>query len=164
MKTLLILRHAKSSWKHPELADHDRPLSKRGKQDAPRVGDYLQKAHLEPDLILSSTALRARDTAEIVAQACGYPGEITYLSEFYLAGSEEYMDALCQAPDEAQIVMIVGHNPGLEELLAELTETGEHLPTAALAQVELPVESWSALQGMIQGQLVQLWLPRIHSD
>jgi len=78
MKTLLILRHAKSSWKNPGLADHNRPLNKRGKRDAPRVGRLLRDKNLTPDLILSSTAKRALDTAEAAAESSGYEGEINH--------------------------------------------------------------------------------------
>ncbi len=78
MKTLLVLRHAKSSWKDSGLADHDRPLNKRGKHDAPRMGTLLAKEDLVPDLIISSSAKRAKSTAEAVAMNCGYDGEIQY--------------------------------------------------------------------------------------
>jgi phosphohistidine phosphatase len=76
MKSVLILRHAKSSWKHPELADHDRPLNRRGKRDAPLMGRLLKKEDLVPEIIISSTATRARSTAEAVAKSSGYKGEI----------------------------------------------------------------------------------------
>ena len=90
MKSLLILRHAKSSWKHPELSDHNRPLSKRGKNDAPRMGNLLKKEKLIPDMIISSTAIRAHLTAEAVAKACGYKAEVTLNRSLYAAGPEAY--------------------------------------------------------------------------
>ena len=83
MKTLLLLRHAKSSWKHPELADHDRPLNKRGKRDAPSIGQLVSDKGLVPDLIMSSTAKRARKTARAVAKASGYKGKIELTPTFY---------------------------------------------------------------------------------
>ena len=85
MKTLLILRHAKSSWKHPELSDHDRPLNKRGKRDAPIIGELLRKKGLVPDVIFSSTALRAKDTVSAVTSASGYAGKVIFLSALYSA-------------------------------------------------------------------------------
>jgi phosphohistidine phosphatase SixA len=94
VKSLLILRHAKSSWKHPELNDHDRPLNKRGKNDAPRMGKLLQKEKLIPDVILSSTAIRASATAESVVKACGYKGEVTLNRSLYAAGPEAYLQLL----------------------------------------------------------------------
>ena len=85
MKSLLILRHAKSSWKHPELTDHDRPLNKRGKRDAPRMGEILRSEHLIPEAIISSTAARAHATAEAVAKASGYKGKIALNRSLYAA-------------------------------------------------------------------------------
>jgi phosphohistidine phosphatase len=160
MKTLLILRHAKSSWKQAELADHDRPLNKRGKRDAPRMGDLLRSEDLVPDLIISSTARRARKTAEAVAQTSGYDGEITLTKEFYLAGPDEYLQVLSDLPDEFQRVLVVGHNPGLEELLELLTDSSERLPTAALAQVKLDAKRWRDVGADIRAELLQLWHPR----
>lgn len=160
MKTLLILRHAKSSWGDPELPDHDRPLAKRGKRDAPRVGQLLRKEGLTPDLILSSTAKRACKTAEAVAEESGYEGEIELCGEFYPGAPEDYVAVLRRLPDEERRVMVVGHNPGLEELLETLTGETAALPTAALAQLALPIEHWKDLDEKIEGKLVDLWLPR----
>jgi phosphohistidine phosphatase len=164
MKTLLILRHAKSSWKDMSLTDHDRPLKKRGQRDAPRMGRLLHKQGLVPDLILSSTAKRAITTAVMLADACGYENDIDVRREFYPGYPDAYIDALREAADEYQTVMVVGHNPGLEELLDLLTEAGESLPTAALAQVALPIRSWDQLNFEISGELVNLWRPREVQD
>ena len=160
MKTLLVLRHAKSSWREAELADHDRPLNKRGKHDAPRMGELMREEGLLPDLILTSSARRALTTAELVAEASGYDGEIQVSRDLYAAGPEEFIDALCALPDELETVMVVGHNPGLEELVEALTEESSAMPTAALAQVELKIERWVDLQEEEGGRLVNLWLPR----
>jgi phosphohistidine phosphatase len=160
MKTLLVLRHAKSSWREAELADHDRPLNKRGKRDAPRMGELMRAEGLLPDLILTSSARRALTTAELVAEASGYDGEIQVSRDLYAAGPEEFIDALCALPDELETVMVVGHNPGLEELVEALTEESSAMPTAALAQVELKIERWVDLQEEGGGRLVNLWLPR----
>ena len=94
MKTLLILRHAKSSWKDASLADHDRPLNKRGKRDAPRMGRLLQEQDLVPDRIISSTAKRARNTAKAVAKACNCKDKVELTSEFYHAGPGAYLAVL----------------------------------------------------------------------
>jgi phosphohistidine phosphatase len=164
MKTLLILRHGKSSWKDSSLADHDRPLKQRGKRDAPLIGELLREQGLVPDLILSSSAKRALKTALLVADASGYEGEIDIRREFYPGYPDAYIEALMETPDECQIVMVVGHNPGLEELLELLTESAEFLPTAALAQVVLPVNYWHELSDETEGELVNLWLPRALQD
>jgi phosphohistidine phosphatase len=160
LKTLLILRHAKSSWKHTELPDFDRPLNKRGKGDAPRMGELLRQADLLPNLILSSTAQRARQTTQAVVDASGYGGEVRWLDSLYAAPPESYLEALRSLDDSLQRVMVVGHNPGLEELLEDLTGAAETLPTAALAQVLLPIQSWSQLDEDVSGELVQIWQPR----
>jgi phosphohistidine phosphatase len=160
MKILLLLRHAKSSWKHTELPDFDRPLNKRGKSDAPRMGELLRQMDLLPDLILSSTAQRARQTTQAVVDASGYGGEVRWLDSLYAAPPEAYLEALRRLDDSLQRVMVVGHNPGLEELLEALTGAAQPLPTAALAQVLLPIQGWSQLGEDVSGELVQIWQPR----
>jgi phosphohistidine phosphatase len=160
MKTLLILRHAKSSWKHPELTDHDRPLNKRGKRDAPRIGKLVRDNGLMPDLIMSSTAERARKTAKAVAKASGYKSKIELTPAFYHAGPEAYISALRNLSDDYRRIMVVGHNPGMEELLELLTGRVEVMPTAALALVSLPVTQWRELSHETIGELINLWRPR----
>lgn len=160
MKTLLILRHAKSSWKDESLPDHDRPLNKRGKEDAPRMGRLLREMDLTPDLILCSTAKRARTTAGLVAEEAGYEGEIILLRDLYAAGPEAFIEALAEVEDAHQCVMVVGHNPGLEELLEALTGEYQPMPTAALAQVDLPIAGWSELDGEVEGKLSGFWSPK----
>lgn len=160
MKLLLILRHAKSSWKDRSLDDHDRPLNKRGRRDAPRMGRLLRQEDLLPDLILSSTAVRARTTAEIVADTSRYEGALELTPELYGAEPEVYISLLGRLDDDYHNVMVVGHNPGLEQLLHTLTGTEESLPTAALAKIELEIDAWSALDRSRRGSLVQLWRPK----
>lgn len=160
MKSLLILRHAKSSWGDPSLSDHDRPLNKRGKKDAPRMGELLREEDLLPDLIICSTARRARETAEIVAEASACEGEIQTIRDLYAAGPEAYIEILSALTDDYQTVMVVGHNPGLEELLYELTGELQPLPTAALAQVRLPIQSWQEVEDAEIGELVGYWRPK----
>jgi len=160
MKSLLVLRHAKSSWKQPGLADHDRPLNKRGKRDAPRMGRLVREADLVPELILSSSAVRARETALAVAEACAHACELRVLRELYLAEPEDHALLLRSLPDAVGSAMLVGHNPVLEELVAALVGEHETLPTAALAWIELPVDRWSELRLDGSGRLRGLWLPK----
>ncbi len=160
MKSILVLRHAKSSWKHPELADHDRPLNKRGKRDAPLMGRLLKKEHLLPDNIISSTAIRARSTAEAIAKASGYKGEIILNKSLYAAGPEDYLGVIHALSDEYVRVLIVGHNPGLEELLELLTGEIHLMPTCSLAHVKFRVDKWSEIDDKIKGQAAKIWLPR----
>ena len=159
MRTLLVLRHGKSSRKHTNLSDHDRPLSKRGKRDAPRVGQWLRSRRLSPGAIISSTAKRARRTAEEVAQSSTFNGRVQLESRLYLADPATILDVVRGADAEAKRVLVVGHNPGLEELVARLTGNDEHLPTATLAQISLPIDQWRDLLLLTEGQLVSLWRP-----
>ena len=147
MKTLLILRHAKSSWKEEELDDHERPLNKRGLNDAPRMGELLKEHDLVPEYILSSSAVRARHTAQLVAEHSGYEGEIGGGRELYSFASADYLDALEKLADSYERVMVVGHNPGLEELAEWLTGVYTSLPTASLAVLRLEINHWSELEG-----------------
>ena len=160
MKTILVLRHAKSSWDDPDCADHDRPLNKRGEKDAPWMGKLLKKAKLLPDLIICSTAKRARKTVEAVADKAGYKGEIQYTGDFYMADPEDYLKALQNVSDECDCVMVVGHNPGMQELVSELSGRDETFPTAALAQLRLPIQHWRELDDQTRGELVNLWRPK----
>ena len=160
MKLLLILRHAKSSWKDKGISDHARPLNKRGKKAAPLIGQVLYEEDFVPDVILSSTALRARETADLVAEASGFEGEVDYLDDFYHAWPSDYLSALCSLSDKINTAMVVGHNPGMELLLEMLTGQSERFPTAALASVKLPIDYWSQLNDETEGELLHLWLPR----
>jgi phosphohistidine phosphatase len=160
MKMLLLLRHAKSSWKDNGVSDHDRPLNKRGKRDARRMGWLLQKEELVPDIIMSSTAVRACDTAVRLAKFCYYKGQINYGDSLYLGGAEAYLDALRSLRNEFKIVLVVGHNPDIEELVMILTEQAERIPTAALARIDLPIEDWSTLSSESKGRLARVWRPK----
>jgi phosphohistidine phosphatase len=160
MKTLLIVRHAKSSWKGPDIPDHDRPLKKRGRQDAMRLGRHLLDQDLVPQLIISSTAKRARKTGGLVAEACQYDEEILLERELYHAGPMGYIRTLRGVDDRYQRVMIIGHNPGLEVLLEVLTGEARWLPAGALVCVDLPVQTWAEVQEYLDGDVVCLWTPK----
>jgi phosphohistidine phosphatase len=161
MKVLILMRHAKSSWKDVDLVDHDRPLNKRGKKDAPRIGKLLRDERIVPELILTSSARRARDTAEAVADASGYTPEIRHLPNFYQADVETFLDTLSVLPPDIDRVMIVGHNPDLEELVDYLTDENLTLPTAALVKIDLPIQSWGEMAHQAgECKLVKAWYPR----
>lgn len=160
MKTLLILRHAKSSWKDPGMTDHDRPLNTRGKHDAPRIGQLLSDQGLQPDLILSSTAKRARSTAKRVVEGGRWSCSPQLLDELYLASADTYIEVLRQQPDAYERILVVGHNPGLEDLVLQLTATNLTLPTAALVQVEFEIDTWFEMPNHGRGKLVAHWEPR----
>ena len=160
MKTLLILRHAKSSWNYPELSDYDRPLNGRGKRDAPRMGKHLRQEGLIPDRILTSSAKRARKTASKVAKTCGYTGKVKKIDAFYDTVPGVYFETLQALPNKYQCVMVVGHNPTMEQLVSHLTGRIKRMPTAALAHIEIPIEHWEELNLYTKGVLVNLWTPK----
>lgn len=165
MKTLILMRHAKSSWKHPELKDHERGLNKRGKKDAPRMGKLLIDNELVPQRILSSTAERSRMTVEAVVEAMNFKGEVSYLDSLYMAEPDIYLELLSLMPDDLERILIVGHNPGLEGLLQILSGRVESLPTAAVAYLSLPIHSWKEIRAHHEvGELVALWTPRDMKD
>ena len=160
MKTLLVMRHAKSSWKDAALADDQRPLNKRGRRDAPRMGQLLRETGLTLQSILSSTAERARQTAMAVAEASSFEGEIQFEASLYGAPAEICLALLSGLGDDLRIVMVVGHNPGIYELVTELTGEDEHLSTGAIARIELEIDHWADLSGETEARLETIWRPR----
>ena len=160
MKTLLLLRHAKSSWDNSELADHDRPLNGRGRRDAPRLGRLLAQHELTPDLVVTSAARRAATTAELVALAAEYGGDIQYSNELYLADPETFLDVARDTADAVTRLMLVGHNPGIEELVTDLAGREERMPTAALACFRLSIARWRELNDETAAELLHLWRPK----
>jgi phosphohistidine phosphatase len=159
MKTLLVLRHAKSSWNDPALDDHERPLNERGRRDAPRMGELVREYGLIPDLVISSDAVRAQLTAEAVAETARYAGEILLDQRLYIASPADILSLLQTVQENAKTIMIVGHNPGLEELVEHLTGERQDLPTATLAQIALPIDRWRDLELSTQGMLLGHWRP-----
>lgn len=159
MKTLLIMRHAKSNWNNTLLADHDRPLNERGERDAPAMGSLLLTRGLVPELIITSTAERARRTAALVAERSAYEGEIVPDKNLYHAGVDEFIEGLQQHPKEEDIVMIVGHNPGVSELVDFLTDQPEPLTTGDIAVIRLHVADWRELDFETEGDLVEVLRP-----
>lgn len=172
MLTLLLLRHAKSSWDDPGLADFDRPLAKRGKKAAPEIGAALAAKGLRPDLVLCSSAVRARETLEMVLNALGPPSpEVRYDEDLYMATPATVIARLrkqAAPPAPPQCVMIVGHNPGFEELARLLVGSGgtdglarlaEKFPTCAVAVIAFDADSWSAIEAGA-GRLVQFLTPK----
>lgn len=160
MKTLLLMRHGKSSWKHPELPDHDRPLAKNGLRDAHRMGELIGRRELIPQLILSSSAVRAADTARIFCEICACTDNVIFVDNLYLAEAETFITHLKALPDSLERVMLVGHNPGLESLLQMLCARVESLPTAVIAYINLPVKQWSEITNTTEGELIEIWRPK----
>src|SRR5215510_2214158 len=143
MKTLYLLRHAKSSWDDSGLKDLDRPLNERGLKAAPRIGKYMRKEKIRPDVVLSSPALRAKQTTKLVCDGAGLTGVVDFNERIYEASAQRLFEIVAGLEDRFGSAMMVGHNPGFEELLAALTAEARRMPTAALACIDLNVEKWS---------------------
>jgi len=144
MKILTIVRHAKSSWKNPGLSDRERPLSDRGKRNAPEMGGRIRKHGIRPSLIISSPAKRAWQTARIVGAEIGYPQEFLQREEnLYLASLDDLLDVIAAQDNGFNNLMIVGHNPGLTDLASFLSPgLTNNLPTAGVVSVEIDQDHW----------------------
>jgi phosphohistidine phosphatase len=143
VKILFLLRHAKSSWKDQSLPDFERPLKNRGKQAADRLGRHLKHELIVPELVLSSPALRARETIERVAKAAKWDVEIRFDQRIYEAGGLRLLEVISQIENERKTALLVGHNPGVEELLMLLTGESKKVPTATLMKLELKSSKWA---------------------
>lgn len=144
MKSLYLTRHAKSSWKHPELSDHDRPLNKRGKANAPEMGERLKHKNVIPTLIISSTAKRAKKTAIAIAEAIDYPSDQIYLNNnLYHADKSEILDEIRALDDRNESIMIFGHNPGLTCFANAIANLSiDNIPTCGIIALQLNIEKW----------------------
>ena len=160
MKTLLLMRHAKSNQVDHKLKEHLRPLTKKGEQRATEMGAWILERELLPQLILTSTAVRACRTADLAAQASGYRGEIQLIDQLYMAEADEIIRLLRTLSDGLERVMVVGHNPGLESLIPLLTKQIVSLPTAGVAYLRLPIEHWRELKVKTHAELVEVWRPK----
>ena len=165
MKRLTLIRHAKSSWRNPELPDFERPLNHRGEQDAPRMGRRLADRGLVPDLLLVSPARRTRLTAEAIAEQLAVDsGRITFDERIYLATVGELVALLRTIDEKLGNVLLVGHNPGITDLANYLVGGRlENVPTCGVFSVELPIPGWRDLE-RAAGTLVYYDYPKKRSD
>jgi len=143
MKTLFLLRHAKSSWKDERLPDFERPLNRRGNRASTTVGHYLKIRIKTPDLVLCSPAARTRDTLELLLKAAKWSTEVRYDQRIYEASGMRLAEVISQIDNDRRVALLVGHNPGLEELLLLLTSVTQKMPTAAVAKVVLKTTKWA---------------------
>ncbi len=145
MKTLYIIRHAKSSWHHPNLKDDNRPLNERGKRDAPFMANLLFEKGIKSELLISSTAVRANATADFFEDKL-LIGKYILNQNLYLAGIQELLKILSGNFETINSIMIVGHNPGLTDLIEFLTnQFFDNLPTCGIVCIELDIESWKEI-------------------
>jgi phosphohistidine phosphatase len=144
MKALFLIRHAKSSWDDTALPDKDRPLNDRGKRDAPKMGKRLARRDVKPDLILSSPAMRALTTAEIIAKKLDYKRkDIVVDDRLYAGEADDLLNVIHKLGDKRERVILVGHNPELTELAHRLSSEITHMPTCAVVAFTFDAKSWS---------------------
>lgn len=162
MKTLYLIRHAKSSWKFPELDDFDRPLNKRGKRDAPKMGKRLRKQGALPDLIISSPAERAKKIAKAIAKALGITSaEIQFNQAVYEATPEGLLEIVRGVDNRVQTLMLVGHNPELTSLANSLTDHYiDNVVTSGVVTIEFETEQWASVGQPVEGRFVGYDYPK----
>lgn len=166
MKRLLLLRHGKSDWNNPDQPDNERPLNDRGQRAAALMGAHLRQRGLAPDLILSSPAVRTRETAQRVLAALQAPVRLEFRAELYLADPKTIAELVRGTPDEVSTLLVIGHNPGMQLAALKLSagdpagrrdEIGDKFPTAALAVIEFDAKSWAKAEA---GDLVAFDSPK----
>ncbi len=169
MRRLLLLRHTKSAWSDAGASDHERPLNRRGQEAAPRIGAYLNRHRLIPDCVLCSTAQRARETWELVSAEIPSAPAASYVERLYNAAARTVLDVLRHAPPGAASVLVVGHNPGLQDAAMQLIASGdpddrerlrEKLPTGGLVVIDFAIPQWSKLHPQ-SGRLERFVVPRM---
>lgn len=159
MKLLTLIRHAKSDW-DDDLYDFDRPLSDKGKEDAPAIGDHIFENLPKPDLVISSPAFRTMETAEIIAEKIGYPKEkISFVDELYLCSISEYIEVLLTQSVKVHHIMIISHNPGTTGFVNLLTDNNiADMPPCGVAHIKLDLYKWEDVEPGT-GELVKYFTP-----
>jgi phosphohistidine phosphatase len=161
VKTLILFRHGKSDWNTDYGADHDRPLAKRGRNAAATMGTMLARTEQIPDRVLTSSAVRARDTVELAAEAGGWKCPVEIVPEFYGSSPATVVARVREESDAASSLLLAGHEPTWSTLAAELTGGGFlRFPTAAMVRIDLDLDSWSRLE-VDKGMLVWFLIPRL---
>ncbi len=151
MKKLILMRHGKSDWTDDALNDFDRTLNERGFKASSKMGEVLKSKNIIPDLILSSPAVRAKTTAELFAKSIGYQKEINFVDDFYFGVDESIIEEAKKTDNSVQTLMIVGHNPTMEEITSRLTLDNEYVvfKTATIVVFSVPINKWSGLKNEI---------------
>lgn len=156
MKSLLLLRHAKTSKKDAPISDEMRPLSDSGKHDVYQMGKFLNNTKLFPSLIISSSAKRAKDTSNLLAESIGYNKEV-YLSELlYETSAQDYLNVISEISNNINIVLLVGHNPILENFVELITNNLIIMETCSLVHIVLPITRWIEIKKNPKGKLNKL--------
>ena len=144
MLTLYLLRHAKSSWADASQQDFERPLTNGGRKACALIGEFIEEKGIDFDLVLVSTAVRTRQTIELVKERAKFRGELRYDDRIYEATVSQLLKVIAEVDDHRESVLLVGHNPGIEELLALLTGEQQRVTTANFAKITIKATTWSA--------------------
>ena len=163
MKKLYIIRHAKSSWNDEDIEDFERPLNKRGKQNAPLMGEKLKEKEIMPDIIISSPAQRARSTVEIIAKKINYKQKIIFNEDLYEADVTTLHNILSKIDNEKSVVFLIGHNPELNMLAEVYVGFDENIPTCGVLEVEFNCDRWKDI-GANNAKLVSFDYPKKYSE
>lgn len=163
MKRLYIIRHAKSAWKNTELDDFLRPLNKRGKVDAPLMGEVLKSKNIMPDIILSSPALRAKTTAQAIAKKIEYPKDIVYDEDIYESTPDTLHRILAKIDDKNSTAFLFGHNPSLNMLADMYVGFNENLPTCGVVEIEFDCDKWSEINHK-NAKLASFYYPKKYKE
>lgn len=159
-RQLLIMRHAKSSWSDPGMADFDRPLNPRGQTAAPLMGQRLTANNVQMDIILASTARRVRETLHLLESTWKHGAQVIWEKQLYLAGVPTLLGHLSALDSAWSRVMLIGHNPGLSELLMHLADHSTDMPTAAVAMLEGPGLAWPRALKHRPWKQREYWTPK----
>ena len=168
MRRLMLLRHAKSDWSRPDLADHDRALNARGREAAPKIGTYMARHALHPDLVVVSSARRARETLDLLLPALKKSPKVIFDPRLYEASPDTLLSVARETPPAVHTLLVIGHNPGLADFAALLVAAGdtggrarlaEKFPTGALAVIDVPFDAWGKLHAKC-GRLDRFVIPR----
>ena len=164
-KILLILRHAKSSWKDINIPDKERPLNKRGRNQGLKMGSLLKDLNNLPDYIIRSDAKRAVETSELVVKSSEYNGQMNTNSSLYDQNSaDQYIKVLAQTPNNYSKVLIIGHNPSVENIIEKLTDKIETMKTCSLAKIDLNIKDWKDIQNSYHNELTNIWHPNFREE
>ena len=156
-KQLLVLRHAKSEHGDPRLRDHDRPLNQRGREAAGRMGRFMADRGILPELVLCSSSRRTTETLELLEESSGLSAASASVEELYLASPTAMLEVVVQHARTESRVMLVGHNPGSEDVLHVMGLGMHEMPTCSLALIELEIDDWALLGESVGARLVDLW-------
>jgi len=159
MRTLYLLRHAKSSWKEESQLDFERPLAGRGRKACSLIAKLIQSEGIEFDLLLSSSAVRARETIELIRQQAKLRSELRFDERIYEAPVTRLMEIISEVENDRKVILVVGHNPGMEELIHALTGEEQGMPTAGLAKIKLKSSKWAEV-GEAKGTLEWIVRPK----